>query len=92
MIQNRFCFFYSNTWLTKNGKKWSTAVPSASSDHYQLISNEYLENFEFVVQELQLTDFDELTIILKEMSYSKGFRFFSFEFRSWGFLELKNAL
>ena len=40
-----------------------SADNSALIDFYQLVSNEYFKIVEYVVQELQLTDFDESTII-----------------------------
>ena len=48
---------------------------SALIDFNQLISDKDLKNFGTVAQELQLTDFDQTTIILTEMTSKRASEF-----------------
>ena len=62
----------------QKGPEQLSADHSALIDFNQLISDKDLKNLGTVVQELQLTDFDETTIILTGMTSRRasGFLFF----------------
>ena len=79
MVQNSIWFFCLNKWRSEKGLSYRLGVKSATSVRNQLISNADNENFEDVLQRLQWSDFSDFTIILKEISSSRVYRFlFSF--------------
>ena len=75
MVQISVWFFCSGKWRSEKGLNYLLGVESATSARNQLISKTDIVIFDAILQRLQSFDFNDFTIIVKEMSCSRAYRF-----------------